>query len=72
MLRKHTITMNKIELKHDAPFYAWNCITLSVRNKWDIYLIIKNELVMEMFLKLLITKINTLDGIANSATNLKA
>ena len=55
----------------DAPFYAWNCITLSIENKWDIYLIIKNETVMTNFIKLLIYKTNTVDGFRGSAERLK-
>lgn len=43
MVRKHMIMMDKKDLNLDPPFYSWNCLTLSIRNKWDIYLIIKNE-----------------------------
>lgn len=72
MLRKHTIMMEKCDLRNDAPFYAWDCITLNVKNKWDIYFIIKNELAMANFLKLLIMKTNTIDGNAGTASLLKA
>ena len=43
MMRKHTNLMPKKKLISDAPFYAWDCISLTIRNKWDVYLIIKNE-----------------------------
>ena len=59
--------MAKDKLVSDAPFYAWDCITLSIKNKWDIYLIIKNENVMSDFLKLLIYKTASLDGSRGSA-----
>ena len=71
MLRKHIITMNKGDLAVDAPFLSWNCITLSIKNKWDIYLIIKNETVMTNFLKLLIHKTNSVNGYRDSAIRLK-
>ena len=59
--------MEKADLALDAPFFAWNCITLSIKDKWDIYLIIKNETVMSQFIKLLIYKMDTIDGIRGSA-----
>ena len=71
MLRKHTITMDQADLMHDAPFYGWNCITLSIAHKWDIYLIIKNEAAMTKFIKLLIYKTDTLDGLRGSARRFK-
>ena len=63
--------MKKKTLQLDAPFYAWDCISLSIKNKWDIYLIIKNELVMSDFLKLLIYRMETLDGYLGTAIPLK-
>ena len=71
MLRKHTLMMNKKDLENDAPFYAWNCLTISIKYKWDIYLIIKNESVMSDFLKLLIYKTETIDGTKGTAIPLK-
>lgn len=65
------MTMNKRDLGVDAPFLSWNCITLSIKDKWDIYLIIKNETVMTNFLKLLIHKTNSVDGFRGSAASLK-
>lgn len=46
MLRKHTMMIDKKQLELDAPFYAWDCITLSINKKWDVYLVIKNEHIM--------------------------
>ena len=62
MLRKHMILMNEKDLDLDAPFFSWNCLTISIANKNDIYLIIKNDEVMADFIKLLIYKLDTLDG----------
>ena len=71
MLRKHTISMDLEDLEKDAPFYGWNCITLSISHKWDIYLIIRNDRVMSDFIKLLIYKTETVDGVRGSAIALK-
>lgn len=63
--------MPKKLLRKDAPFYAWDCISLSIKNKWDIYLIIKNENVMTDFIKLLIYMTVSHDGIKGSAEAFK-
>ena len=70
-MRKETLLLPKIKLLKDAPFYAWDCISLSISGKWDIYLIIKNEKVMSDFLKLLIYRTNTLDGFRGTAKPFK-
>lgn len=67
MLRKHIITMCKDELQKDPSFYAWECITICFKGKWDVYLIIRNEEIMTMFLKLLIMKTRTIDGKRDTA-----
>ena len=59
--------MPKKTLLSDAPHYGWDCISLSLKNKWDIYLIIKNEKVMADFLKLLIYKTESIDGFHGTA-----
>ena len=63
--------MPKKKLLYDAPFYAWDCISLSIKGKWDIHLIIKNEWVMSDFLKFLIYRTDTLDGFRGTALPLK-
>ena len=70
-MRKETILLPKKKLQSDAPFYAWDCISLSIKNKWDIYLIIKNEKVMSDFLKLLIYRTETLDGFCGTSIPIK-
>ena len=67
MLRKHMIMMSAKDLKDDAPFYAWDCITLNIKEKWDVYLIIRSETLMSDFLKLLISKTETIDGSRGTA-----
>ena len=67
MLRKHMIMMDRMDLQVDSPFYSWDCLTLSFGEKKDLHLIIKNEKVMADFIKLLISKMNTLDGVKGSA-----
>lgn len=54
MLRKHILHLDKSKFAKDPPFFGWDCITLHIRNKWDVHIIIRNEKVMTMFLKLLI------------------
>lgn len=71
MMRKETILLPKKKLLNDAPFYAWDCISLTIKNKWDIYLIIKNEKVMSDFLKLLIFKTESINGFRGSAIPFK-
>ena len=55
----------------DASFYAWDCITLNIKGKWDVYLIIRDEEIMTQFIKLLIFSSNTLDGFKNTAVLFK-
>jgi len=52
------------------PFYAWQCITLELEKR-NIDLVIKDSNDMMNFIKFLIIKMNTVDGIRNSATILK-
>ena len=60
MLRKHVISLDKRSQKN-VPFTSWNCITLYLKNR-ELDLVIKSEKEMEMFLKLLIMNLNTVDG----------
>ena len=46
--------MDKNKFVKDPPFFGWDCITLNLKGKWDVHLIIRNENAMSMFLKLLI------------------
>lgn len=52
------------------PFYAWDCITLLLKNR-EIDLVIKDEQQMKIFLMFLILKTNTFNGNANSYDLLK-
>lgn len=48
------------------PFYSWQCITLQLKHR-DVDLIIRDEREMDLFLKLLINHMCTLDGRRDSA-----
>ena len=52
------------------PFFAWDCLTLHVKNKGDINIIVKNQDVMTKLLKFLIFELETLDGTRGSAIQL--
>ena len=66
MLRKLILSLEHKMVKQDAPFFAWDCITLQVRGRPDIYIVIRNEKIMSMFIKLLIYKMKTIDGTRGS------
>lgn len=67
MMRKHISLMNRRQLSNQLPFYAWDCITLSLRSGEDVYLLIKDEKDMTTFLKFLIYQMETIDGRRGSA-----
>ena len=71
MLRKHINSLSSEYFKKNTlPFYSWDCITLQLEDK-EVYLVINNEKQMEAFIKLLIYKLETIDGNRGSATPLK-
>lgn len=65
MLRKHINSGNIVDLNKQS-FYCWECLTISTKKK-DLDIIIQNEECMNMVLKFLIYKTNTLDGMPGSA-----
>ena len=65
MLRKHINQLNLKELEN-LPFYSWNCITLQLANRM-IDLVIKDEKDMFLFIQFLAYRMQTVDGIKNSA-----
>lgn len=69
-MRKFISQKNPRLFKNDEniPFNSWDCITLQIRGQADVYLVIKNEKIMTMFLKLLIYHLKTLDGTRDTAT----
>lgn len=69
MHRKHIITQDGKNLKF--PFYTWECVTLHLTDR-DIFLVIRDEQNMNNFLKLLVTKLDTIDGQRNSAAGVRA
>lgn len=69
MLRKHFNQSPNHHLE-EMPFRSWECITITEGPR-EIDLVILDEKVMDMFLKLLIWKLNTIDGLKNTAKPLK-
>lgn len=69
-MRKHMNKLSVRDLTHYAPFYAWDCVTLNLKERGDVYLIIRNEKIMTMFLKLLIYELKTIDGKRGTAEKL--
>ena len=67
VMRKHINQMSYRELCH-IPFFAWNCITLNIKNKGSVHMIIYNEDVMSKLIKFLIYSMETLDGKRGTAT----
>ena len=51
------------------PFLGWNCITLYLKDR-EVDLIIKDEKDMEYFIKFLIVKLRSADGIRDTSTKL--
>lgn len=69
IFRKHINALTKSD-KNSVPFYAWECVTLVLKDR-EIDLVIPNEERMNQFLKLLVYKMQTLDGTKDSAVKLK-
>lgn len=53
------------------PFYSWQCLTICT-DSYQIDLVIQDEQMMDMLLRLLIHETNSLNGERNSAQPLKA
>ena len=71
MLRKHLNAIPKEDyINNKVPFYSWQCITLQLARR-QIDLVIENENMMIQFIKLLVHKMNTIDGNKDSAINVK-
>lgn len=66
MLRKHIMMMDK-QMIATIPFYGWECLSLELKNRGDVYILIQNEKVMADFLKLLIFELKSADGNAGTA-----
>ena len=69
LLRKHVLYLDKNKFKNESPFYGWDCITLQIKNKWNVHLIIPNHRAMSMFIRLLIWNLETTDGLRGSSSN---
>jgi len=69
LMRKHIIQMSVRDLVMNCPFYAWDCITLQIKGKGEVFLVIKNEEIMTRLLKMLIYELKTIDGNQNTAVH---
>ena len=71
MLRKHLNTLSQKDyVNNKVPFFSWQCITLQLPRR-QIDLVIQNENMMTAFIKLLVHKMNTIDGNKDSAIGVK-
>jgi hypothetical protein len=71
MLRKHLNAIPKKDYESNrVPFFSWQCVTLQLPKR-EIDLVIENEDMMMQFLKLLVYKMNSIDGSKDSATGVK-
>lgn len=67
LYRKHMNYMSFSSVKNGlAAFYAWQCITLQLKNR-EIDLVIPEDQDMDCFIEVLIEAMNTVDGNKNSA-----
>ena len=56
----------------DIPFFAWECISISMKSGHDINLIIRDEENMKIFLQFLILKLKSFDGLRNTFKVIRA
>ena len=66
MLRKHYNSLNREQFNNRIPFYAWECISISLGIR-DVDLVIRNQDQMNKLLKFLIYNMKTFDGSRNTA-----
>ena len=69
MLRKHFNSITPENLNLDAPFYAWECLSIDMGNR-DVDLVIRNEKHMKYVLKFIISGMRTLDGRKGTANKI--
>ena len=66
MLRKYINLLDERKARLIAPFFSWECLTIQFKDR-ELNLVIKNEHHMQNILKLLISKLKTVDGTRNTA-----
>lgn len=67
ILRKHICLVSIRQLCTHMSFYAWDCLTICVKNQEDICLIIKDQQLMMKIIQFLIFQLKTIDGRKDSA-----
>lgn len=68
LLRKHINSMEMKDIRAGLPFYSWQCVTIFLEEHKQLNLVIKNENQLWIFLKFLLYRIKSVDGIPNTAT----
>ena len=70
MMRKHFSNLSASELKNkNTPLHAWQCITLQLKHR-EVDLVIADQNDMDIFLRLIIHSLNTVNGNKNSAQSI--
>lgn len=72
MLRKHILLLDKKKFMEKPTFFGWNCITIKIKEKWDVHLVFGSERSCQNFLKLLIHRLESVDGKPGSQVKLKS
>ena len=67
VLRKHICMLGIKNLSQNLSFYAWDCLTISVKDQEDICLIVKDETKLMKLVQFLIFKLQTVDGKRDTA-----
>lgn len=62
LMKKHICMLSVKDLTKQAPFYAWDCLTITIRKQGELFLIIRKEEDMINMLKFLIFSLETVDG----------
>ena len=64
-MRKYINSLPLIELKK-LPYHSWNCLTISLKER-DIDIVVHDEQDLEKLIKFLMRRMNSIDGIKDSA-----
>lgn len=70
ILANERAVTNKKELQQALPFYAWECVTIQLVDR-NIDLVFRNDVHMQLFLKVLILALDSFDSQANSIRSLR-
>ena len=54
--------MKNADIIKGLPFYSWQCLTIILRTNTQINLVIKDDDCMQIFIRYLLLKLNSVDG----------